>query len=390
MTQFFPTLDTKQGKIGDKMIQIDLNAPTIPDTQKVWRLFPGEGYQFLDNFEEQGIAFLDTPGLVLPDGDLSDVDDWGPRIAHSQGIKNFISEYGPDEEYEINLEDFADATAQGRGRARMSIINFFNTAKHYDIVVLPSPVRMGKILIGQIGNRRRVKGFAPEKYGNTFIPARSVEWIGSFRENTISTKLSESLRNQHAFTLLEKSLKLEVCALAFGSFVSGDNYVSTVYNQDSFRDSDAAFLSNLSRLAAAACISLDLGEAGLNPNDIVDILLREPPLQYTCLQESDIHSEGFTRYISQSIVSFVIVALASSYIQLSQVHGAEQMQQEIKKMVIMNSSPNADPRCTSRVSEAVKRIYDMVPMDKTMAICDAARSTGGRGILPSARPRNGN
>lgn len=42
-------------------IKIDLSARTITPEQRVWRLFPGSGYQFLDDFKQQNVGFLDFP-----------------------------------------------------------------------------------------------------------------------------------------------------------------------------------------------------------------------------------------------------------------------------------------------------------------------------------------
>jgi hypothetical protein len=53
------------------MVQVDLRAPTIQPGTRVWRLFPGEGYQFLQSFQDQRVGFLDFPGLILPDGNLA-------------------------------------------------------------------------------------------------------------------------------------------------------------------------------------------------------------------------------------------------------------------------------------------------------------------------------
>lgn len=370
------------------MLTIDINVPTISEDRRVWRMFPGQSYRFLEDYRDQGLVFLDLPGFPYPRGPISEVEDVAARISLSQQVRQYIQENGSEDIPQLRLEQFANAiNSQSRGRTRQALINLHEEATEGDLVILPEPIYMSQVFIGRLGNRRVINARSPERYGEAILPGRRIEWLGTYPENTISTKLSTSLRNQHAFTLIEQSLFTEVFSLAYGSFIYRDRHVSTVYNEDEFLDSDSAFLSNLSRLAAAACASMDRGEDGLSVDNLANILLSDTPIEYSCNQESDIHSKGFTRYISGTMVSIVISVLASSYIELSKHDNSKAIAQEIENLVLINTSPNADPNCTAWVTEATKRVFDMLPLDKSLAICDAARSSRRRGLKPSARPR---
>ena len=68
------------------MLEVDIRAPSIPRDQRVWRLFPGSGYKFLDAFSQQKVGFLDFPGFEMPKGKLSEVKDLIDRIAKSEKL----------------------------------------------------------------------------------------------------------------------------------------------------------------------------------------------------------------------------------------------------------------------------------------------------------------
>jgi hypothetical protein len=369
------------------MLQVDLRAPGIAPTQRVWRLFPGRGYKFLEFFARDGVGYLDFPGLVLPKGNLAQVKDWIPRIARSQAVADTLRKLGPDAKFDLPLSQFEKArTGKNRGRFRQGLINFFQEAKSGDFVVLPEPVFMSRIWVGVLEGNDPVSAFYP-RFGKTAIPARPIKWLNRFPENSVSTDLSQSLRNQHPFTLIERSLFVEVISLAFGSFVYGDRHVATVYNDlNDFLDSDAALLGAISRLAAAALQSVDEQKAGID-HDLVSLLLRSPPIEYTCTQESDIHSEGFTRYISATPVALVIAAVAAALIGYSQLNSKSDLAKELPQLQFSNTAPNADPACTAKVSQASKMVLEALNIDRTWALCEAARAAAARaGLRSSAQP----
>lgn len=369
------------------MVVIDLNAPTISPAQRVWRLFPGKGYQFQGDFIENGVGYLDFPGLELPEGDLTNANDFIPRIARSQAIKEAIRSREPVEF--PRLEEFAAArNTKHRGSLRSAIINFFQEAKAWDLVVLPEPAYNGRIWIGQFTDDDLIRYYHVARFGGYAAPARRLRWYGPFAENTVSTSLSSSLRKSHPFTLLEKARFLEVFSLVYTSFVFGDRYSAAVFNDDDFLDADAAFLGNVSRLAAAACRSIDENEASIDRDALLSILISDPPIEYTSSQEIDIHSPGFNRYTSATIVSLVIAAVVATYIGLSEQSSHATLANDIAAIQYVNSAAGADPGCTARVSEASKRILDVLGIDKTWKMCEAAKSAKRRaGLRSSARPR---
>ena len=268
------------------MLQIDLRATHIPQERRVWRLFPGAGYKFLKIFLEYGVGFLDIPGFTFPSVSLSEAPDLIARIAASQdavtrALFGDQQRNDADEISQFLLEHAHARRTKRRSNLRTALINFYEKAKKDDIVVIPEPKYNSQIWVGVIKSNEIVS--APFSISETEfrIQSREIRWIGSFRENTISSALSDSLRTTHPFALLERSLFVEVFSLAFGSFIYDGMKVATIYNDFGFLDSDSALLGTISRLSAAACMALDYGMDGLGSQDIISILLFGPPKEYS-------------------------------------------------------------------------------------------------------------
>jgi hypothetical protein len=376
-------------------IEVDLRAPTVKADQRIWRMFPGPSYQFLGDFISQKVGFLDTPGFEFPDnGLLGEAKDIIARVARSEAIKEQLIRNGPTYKPTANLVDFLKSrSSQNRTRIANAIVTLFEVANKGDFVVLPEPIHMSKIWVGQILDEKRSADQPKaanysKKYGKCQMPARRINWIGSYEENTISKGLSDALRHQHPFTLLEKSFHIEVLSLAHGSFVYGERFASTIYNdKNDFLDSDAALLGAISRLAAAACMAVDQQKA-IKHKDLVDILLRSPPIEYTCSQVSDVHSPGFNRYVAGSFAALVIATVTAYVLGVAQNSAAAATPQPLPIMVVINSAPGADPACTARVSEASAKVLEALGTERTWALCEAARAASERaGLRSSAVPR---
>jgi hypothetical protein len=73
---------------------IDLNAMYVPPDRRVWRMFPGRTYGFIDVFLRDGVAFLDLPGLELPEGRIdANTSDLKERILRADAIRAWLEAY---------------------------------------------------------------------------------------------------------------------------------------------------------------------------------------------------------------------------------------------------------------------------------------------------------
>ena len=277
---------------------------------------------------------------------------------------------------------------QNRSRVAQSIINFYHEVKDGDYIVLPYPLSFGKIMVGRATDF--IFPFTLDSiYGGISIPARRIDWTLEIHENKISTDLSRSLRNETPISLLENSRFIEVFSLAHGSFVHGERHVSTIYNdKDDFLDIDASLLGTISRISSAICHYIDHPQQYTAEPYLLDVLLSQSPIEYSCSQEVDIHSVGFNRYIAATLVPMVISALTGTLIHLSGQDSKEAVAAEINKIQYVNSGDGADPQCTARVSEASKAALKLMGIDNTWNLCQTMKASKARaGLRPSATPK---
>jgi hypothetical protein len=76
---------------------------------------------------------------------------------------------------------------------------------------------------------------------------------------------------------------------------------------------------------------------------------------------------------------------AATLIYLALNSSKETLAQDIAQIEYVNTVINSDPQCVAKVSTATKRILDTFGIDKTWAMCQAARESQRRAsIKPSA------
>ncbi len=366
------------------MIKIDIGARKISSDQKVWRLFPGSGYRFLKSFTSSDVAFLDFPGIRLPEKDIKSSKDLIKLIAMSSKYKTTLRSEEDGQNIELTFSDFEDAKhTNNRNRLKQALINFYQEAKAGDLVIMPEPSANRMVWIGEFLDNAVVYESYPTKVRNVYVPSRRVKWIKNVRENTLSYPLTEALRNQHAFTLIEKSKFIEVMSIAYSSFIFNEQHVSTIYNGDDFLDSDSAFLGTVSKLVSAAYEAAEKKENGLG-RSIIDILLSSTPTEFTCAQESDIHSAGFTRLISATPVAIAIAVTVVALFALSGCKDENEYTKQIPELTLINGASHSDAVCNAKVSDVVKRILETMPIDQITKLCNNGRLSEERAKLRSS------
>ncbi|MGN6773371.1 MAG: hypothetical protein ACTHJQ_26525 [Rhizobiaceae bacterium] len=365
------------------MIDIDLRAVSIPAGTRVWRLFPGEDYKFLDAFIKARKGFLDLPAFEFPvSRPLKSSPELLARILASQQTKKAIAEARTTDVPAFTNWSLLtkERRTSNRSRFEAAVVNFYQEAKQGDYVITPSTLSQRRIFLGRFASNATTTELF--KYGRHGIPARDIDWLGNVDEGKLSEHLAKSLRHQHPFSLIERSRFLEVFALANASYQFGTQTVATVYNRkNDFLDSDAALMGVIAKLAAAACAALDnKGQIG----DPLQAVVSVPPIEYTCSQESDIHSEGFTRFISGALTPLVISAMLAILLASDITKTAAQVSADAKQARVINTlSPN-DP-CIPSVDNATKMILNSVDIRITYELCKAAHAAKDRaGLDPSA------
>jgi hypothetical protein len=381
------------------MIQIDLQTRMIPDAQRVWRLFPGSGYRFLDSFLNESVGYLDLPNLALPEDEPLAQADLIPLIALSTALRKSLRPKvdeaekmvlrAPDdpavEDENAEIEQALVETPRNRrerARLRNAAVAFYSEAKAGDLVIMPEPVVKRAVFVGVIIDDKITYSRYHNSRERITVPARNIRWLESVKENSLSSELSETLRQTHPFTLVERSRFIEVMSIAYSSFVFQGAHVATVYNGDDFLDADSAYLGVLSKLAAAACWSIDNAKEGLG-HELIDVVIGSQSPEYTCSQVSAIHSPGFTRLISGTMVSIAVAALVVAFAELSQLNPAE-IERGINATDVVNTLAVDDPYCAPKVSDISKRVLLTIGVANTIKMCDSARIAAERARLRSS------
>jgi hypothetical protein len=366
------------------LIRVDLRTVVVSPETRVWRLFPGSDYKFLETFLRGRTAFLDLPSLQLPDGELASGPDLLSRVVASLNTKDLIQQVGAEAGPILDFAAYRGSrrTAK-RSRVEQAVINFYRVARQGDYVIVPSTLSERRVHVGRFASNAVSLELAP-KYGRHRIPGREIQWLAHLDEGQISTPLSTSLRHQHPFSLVGRSQYVEVMAVAHPNYVFGERTVATVYNRkDDFLDSDSSLIGNLSKLAGATLQAMsteqDLGAV------TVRTLFAGVSHEFTCNQESDIHSEGFTRFISSALTPLVIIAMLSILSTVDLAGGQDAVQQQVQNIEIVNPSTPDDP-CVPIVSQATKMILNSVGIESIYEMCKAAHDAKERaGLDPTAQ-----
>jgi hypothetical protein len=366
------------------MIEIDILTRIIAPGTRAWRLFPGSSYRFLDTFLDQNQGFLDIPGLELPQGPILESNELLPRMVASQALADTLRTLGPDAQVNIDWRDYsASRNSVARGIFRNSISNFYEVAQLGDLVVAPSTMGIGEVYVGAIADRPNERHYATfrREYGDNPIPARRINWLTVVLEHKLSFALSSALRHQNPFTLLERSLFTEVFALAYTNFEYAGLHSGTVYNtKDDYIDRDSAFLGLVSQVSAILCQRNERDSTGVAPG-LLDSILTQHPIEYSCSQTSDIHSEGFNRFLSSKATPLIIVSLVAILGYLGTNSSEDKLPTDIQQVVVTNSISGPHDECTAVVDKATKMFLQTTPIDEVWRLCKLARDARDRAGL---------
>lgn len=368
------------------MLTVDLKTVMVPNSRRVWRLFPGEGYKFLQSFLESGSAFLDLPTMELPPGKLFPNRDLLQRMIAANETAGRIRK----DRHNANPahpDEFKDArTSNARGRRRQAIVNFYSEAGNRDIVIMPSTLEVGRVFVGEFTSdaAERSRELVPSKYFNFSIPSRKVRWLTEIDEQKLSGPLSRSLRNQHPFSLVERSFFPEIFSIAYNNFCFGELFSSVILNlNDDFIDKDAALLTLASRLSAIFTERVLEHSTDWAIDDYFSLILSEGHEDYASQIATDIHSAGFSRYVASKPTPLVLMTLLSILMTLAPLPAGDISAELAQPIQVVNSLSPDDIECTPPVSKATEMILRSAGERRIIEMCRAMHDANRRsGLKP--------
>jgi hypothetical protein len=192
-----------------KTLTVDLRTRFIPETNREFIVFPGEGYRYYQTMEATSTVFLDVPGFPLPETtSISKATDLVARVVISDLVREWhrkgrAIEDNPSRDPQ-NLKQFR-ATKRRKQLAGM-LENLFARLKRGDVVVVPPRALEDEVLYGEIDSEPDEVSLVedPLRPGE-FIPARKVRWLARQSRMNVPGWLERKLPNQNPIRQVEKS-----------------------------------------------------------------------------------------------------------------------------------------------------------------------------------------
>jgi hypothetical protein len=182
-------------------ITIDIKTRFIGDENRVYIVFPGEGYRYYETFRDESVVFLDIPGFPVPTKKFSEAEDLLQRLVISERVRAWHAKSDPNQmppERDPNKVTGYKAT-KSRLQTAGRVQNFFAAIRKGDIVVVPPGSFDDDVLYGEIADETDsyILVPAPRRHPNEQIPGRRVIWRGVQPRHTVAGWLERKLPNQN-------------------------------------------------------------------------------------------------------------------------------------------------------------------------------------------------
>ena len=363
-------------------VSVDIRTRIVQPTLRIWRLFPGSDYMFFSTFEQQSAVFLDFPGLSLEEGPVEEnslhlaerimiaraVRDWAWTVVRAQRRgEDLSSESGPDRNIEIYTEQ---RRPRGLGNDKGAVAGLFGKAQQGDLVIVPSPMRTRRVLIGEFLDKpeTRISVTTPH-YGSEKILARRVHWFPPVNELELPERVSEVIRRPNPFVAFDIRMYGEIFDKSFGTYVHNGEYNARFDTRaDLFRADHNFSLSILVEAIAALLSFIETGSTDEIENRLLEIAGRAKEGIYESDLAININSPGSILFKSKSIVPLMFAAIFA----LASAANAEQRQPGRIKIVNSLAPPEHDA-CTPKVDERVRAALNLMQIEVWREACRQSR-----------------
>jgi hypothetical protein len=373
-------------RLGDLLVgyTIDLRARIVPDTLRVWRLFPGRDYRFVDDFRQQGVVFLDFPGLPLPDGPLNETpDDLAERILISNALAEWcylvdradISERDLLPRPSTNPNDYKEKR-RPRNLAidKGAIMGLFGQPAKGDLVVVPLPISTRQVLVGEFVHApdRRVTA-SSNRYKAVGMVARQVRWFDPVNEMALSERVSEIIRRPNPFVSFDIRLYREIFDHSFGTYVDKDGFTAKFNtNSQVFTAGDNFNFMLLAEAVAKLVEEIERSGDISKYNSLLELASSQRDEKYEIDLSININSPGSILSKSTTTVALALAALLS----IAQVASAEDGKPAVK--IVNTSSGNTssgadDDKCTPEIDIKVRTMIEFMQMAVWKDACERSR-----------------
>jgi hypothetical protein len=211
---------------------IDINAKHVPEDRRIWRMFPGDRYRFLNSFLKNGVAFLELPGLELPEGAIeAETPELRERLHVSREVESWIQAYRkyarsamteePPKQPDRTPTLYAGQALNRNQRQNLGAVrNLFGIAEKGDLLVVPDQIPTRTVMIGEFlhGPDSRIRHSEAEHFLGEATPARQVRWFPAVDELRVPRELSSILRIPPAISQVPRSFEGSILENSYGTF----------------------------------------------------------------------------------------------------------------------------------------------------------------------------
>lgn len=362
-------------------VEVDLNTKVVAPDLRIWRIFPGQRYEFFEHFLSQEAVFLDLPGIELPN---EDVDAQTPFLKQRLIVADLISKWidaslrvasAPDasspEKPDRNLASHGNAPwYRGYKNNLGAVINLFGRAKKGDLIILPNRLNTREILIGEFldAPSARVSVNIPEMFLDESVPGRRVRWFEPVDEIRIPKALSETLRIPNPISQVSRDIYGVILENSYGSYVLGEEYATRFATKaPDFSAQNAFDFGVLAKLFSAVVADRDAGKLSLETIQRRYLNSILPP-EYQPTISININSPGFINLRGSTIAPIFISAMFALF---STANASEKP--EPRDVTVINSAATADDRCAPQVDAMVKETLTLMGIDEWRAECERAQ-----------------
>lgn len=353
---------------------LDLATKVVSPNQHIWAMFPGLGRRFLSQYQDQGLIFLDMPGISLSPTVLADDRLLRKHIAMSIAWADYYR-FGGDKVPSRRPDDFSPGRGRSFNSAVGNVKNVFVRMRPGDLVLVGRQSLYDPILIGEIeGEFDPKETVRVERYGNERIPARHVRWLAvNVERRYLSQTLSLLLSNRHAVISIDKDkYGEEVYKVAYGEYVFGTDS-RYVFQGPKYKNIAPATVPgiNLITYFVAAFNACELDEVeefakldiqGAIDNYFEQDILHSFEIEFSSPGEYVLHAKR------AALPLFVAVAIAATDGYISGV-------QEARSVEIMNSATTAQvavpPPADAciEIQEKYRAIMNAINADRFNDLC---------------------
>lgn len=158
---------------------VDLNAPVIARSKKIWIVHPGKDREYFDIFEREGLVFLDFPDLDLSKPAKITDDIIRQRVRYAMAVRASRG-FAYDNGLPILLKDFNGAPGTDVSVHLRTVKHLFQRMGEGDLIIVPGRGAQGRVLFGEVaGSFLPQRTTRPSTINYADVPVRQVNWIST-------------------------------------------------------------------------------------------------------------------------------------------------------------------------------------------------------------------